>query len=105
MPKDGYAGSGPRRCAAAEDVYTRALAILDPGPSRETPVVTESMNNLTELHRVQGRYALAEPLYRRSLSIREQALGPEHPSVATSLNNLAAFYHVQGRHALQNPRC
>jgi hypothetical protein len=67
-------------------------------------VVTESLNNLAELYRIQGRNALAESLYRRSLSIREQALGPEHPSVATSLNNLAAFYHVQARHALQNPR-
>jgi len=58
MPRDRYAGSGTRRCADAEAAYTRELAILDPGPGRETPVVTESLNNLAELHRVQGRYAL-----------------------------------------------
>ena len=78
---------------------TRALApaILDLGPGRETPVVTESLNNLAELYRIQGRYAEAEPLYRRSLAIRERTLGPEHSSVATSLNNLAEVYRGQGR--------
>jgi len=65
--------------------------------------VTESLNNLAELYRIQGRYPEAEPLYRRSLAIRERTLGPEHPSVATSLNNLAAFYHVQGRYAEAEP--
>ena len=44
----------------------------------------ESLNNLAELYRNQGRYAEAEPLYKRSLAIREKALGPDHPDVAHS---------------------
>ena len=97
MPKDGYAGSGTRRCADAEAAYTRELAILDPGPGRETPVVTESLNNLAELHRVKGRYALAEPLYGRTLVILEKSVGPQHQRVGITLNNLAEVYGAQGR--------
>jgi tetratricopeptide (TPR) repeat protein len=97
MPKDGYAGSGPHRCADAEAAYTRALAILDPGPGRETPVVTESLNNLAELYRIQGRNALAEPLYRRTLVILEKSVGPQHQRVGITLNNLAEVHGTQGR--------
>ncbi len=41
----------------------------------EHPDVAQSLNNLAELYRVQGRYAEAEPLYQRALAIREKALG------------------------------
>jgi tetratricopeptide (TPR) repeat protein len=60
-------------------------------------VVTESLNNLAELYRVQGRYAEAEPLYRRTLVILEKSVGPEHQRVGIALNNLAEVYRAQGR--------
>jgi tetratricopeptide (TPR) repeat protein len=59
--------------------------------------VADSINNLAELRRAQGRYAEAEPLYQRSLEIWERTLGPEHPSVAQGLENYAALLRAMGR--------
>ncbi len=53
--------------------------------------MAQSLNNLAELYRAQGRYAEAEPHYQRALAILEKVLGPEHPDVATSLENYAAL--------------
>jgi tetratricopeptide (TPR) repeat protein len=39
--------------------------------------VAESLNNLAELYRAQGRYTEAEPLYRRALAIQEAGFGSE----------------------------
>jgi len=73
--------------------------VLDP----EHPSVAESLNNLGEFYRFQGRYAEAEPLLGRSLAIWEEALGPEHPYVATNINNLALLYVGEGRYAEAEP--
>ncbi len=59
----------------------------------------QSLNNLAELYREQGKYAEAEPLYKRSLAIKEKALGPEHPHVATGLENYAALLRKTNREA------
>lgn len=47
------------------------------------------LNNLGELHRIQGDYLEAERLHLRALVLRKKAFGPEHRDVAQSLNNLA----------------
>jgi tetratricopeptide (TPR) repeat protein len=75
------------------------LAIREKALGRDHPDVAQSLNNLAEPYRNQGRYADAEPLYQRSLAIYEKALGRDHPEVPTSLNNLAALYRRQGRYA------
>jgi tetratricopeptide (TPR) repeat protein len=59
--------------------------------------VAQSLNNLAELYRAQGRYAEAEPLCRRALPTFEKALGVEHPNVATTLNNLAQLLQATNR--------
>jgi tetratricopeptide (TPR) repeat protein len=65
--------------------------------------MAQSLNNLAELYRTQGRYGEAEPLYERSLWIFEKILGPDHTDVGNSLNNLAALYDSQGRYAEAEP--
>ncbi|MEA5503662.1 CHAT domain-containing tetratricopeptide repeat protein [Halotia wernerae UHCC 0503] len=62
----------------------------------ECSVYCDSLNNLAELYRIQGRYSDAKLLYLQALNIRKEVLGSEHPDVAQSLNNLAALYHAQG---------
>ena len=59
--------------------------------------MAESLNNLAELYRTQGKYAEAEPLYKRSLAILEKVLGPNHPDVAKSLEIYAALLQETGR--------
>jgi tetratricopeptide (TPR) repeat protein len=51
------------------------LAIREKVLGPEHPDVAQSLNNLGELYRIQGRYAEAEPLLKRALAIRERVLG------------------------------
>jgi tetratricopeptide (TPR) repeat protein len=62
------------------------------------PDVANSLNNLAELYRSQGRYEEAEPLYLQALELGQRLLGENHPDVATSLNNLALLYNTQGKY-------
>ncbi len=59
--------------------------------------MAQSLNDLAELYRVEGRYAEAEPLYQRSLAIWKKRLGSAHPNVAQSLENYAGLLRVTGR--------
>lgn len=60
------------------------------------PVVADSLNNLAELYRIQGRYLEAEPLYQQVLEMRISLWGEEHLDIAESLNNLGSFYFDKG---------
>jgi tetratricopeptide (TPR) repeat protein len=62
----------------------------------EHSIFADSLNNLAELYRMQGRYSEAEPLYQEVLKTRIRLWGEEHLDVAQSLNNLGAFYFNQG---------
>ncbi len=59
--------------------------------------MANSLNNLAELYREQGKYAQAEPLYQRALAIVEKALGPDRPDVAQALENYADLLSRMGR--------
>ena len=59
--------------------------------------MAQSLNNLAEIYRVQGKYAQAEPLYKRSLKILEKALGKDHPHVANVCENMANRYRQIGK--------
>jgi CHAT domain-containing protein/Tfp pilus assembly protein PilF len=79
------------------------LAIREKALGPNHPDVAQSLNNLAELYKDQGRYADAEPLFKRSLDIAEKASGPNHPEFAGSLDNLASLYIHQGRYADAEP--
>ncbi|HEY9735015.1 MAG TPA: tetratricopeptide repeat protein, partial [Trichocoleus sp.] len=56
-----------------------------------------SLNNLAELHSVQGHYRKAEKLYLQSLEMTKRTLGQDHPTYAVCLSNLAILYARQSR--------
>ena len=56
-----------------------------------------ALNNLANVHQLQGNYAEAEELYKRALAIRAKALGPNHPDVAQTQYNLALMYWKSGK--------
>src|SRR5258708_28848259 len=74
------------------------------GPSVPTnapyvhPDVGQSLNNLANVYRLQGKYSEAEALFNRALTIREKALGSSHPDVGQTLNNLGLLYRDQGKY-------
>ena len=76
--------------AEAEGLFERALAIREKALGASHPDVGQTLNNLANVYRDQGKYAEAEGLFKRALMIREQALGPNHPDVTATRHNLAA---------------
>ncbi len=73
----------------AEQLYERALAILEKSLGKDHPDVAQSLNNLAELYRAQGRFDEAEPMYERALAICKKTLGDKHPNTITISQNLA----------------
>lgn len=57
----------------------------------------QSMTNLADLYRVQGRFYEAEPLYRRALGLKESVYGSDSPSLLPALRKLAGYYRQQSR--------
>ena len=80
------------RFEEAETLLRAAAAALERLAPRPLDLLADTLGDLAENLRAQGRYAEAEPLFTRAL-----ALGPADPS--TLLNNLAGFYRDQNRYA------
>jgi tetratricopeptide (TPR) repeat protein len=62
------------------------------------PDVGQTLTNLANVFRDQGKYGETEELYKRALSIIENAKGANHRDVAWTLTNLALLYWRQGRY-------
>jgi tetratricopeptide (TPR) repeat protein len=60
--------------------------------------VGQTLTNLANVFRDQGKYGEAEGLLERALSITENAKGANHPDVAWTLTNLANVYRDQGKY-------
>jgi tetratricopeptide (TPR) repeat protein len=89
--------------ARPEDAVAAMLAAQRVLIGPDHPDVAQSLNDLANLYRAQGRYVEAEWPHTRTLAIREKALGPDHPEVPESLDHLAAVYRDQGRHQEAEP--
>lgn len=92
-----------KRYPDALSVSEDALKVAEDTFGPDHPKVAISLNNIAELHIINGSYAEIEPLYKRALEISEKALGPDNPDVAISLNNLAELYYNQGRYEEAEP--
>lgn len=62
-----------------------------------------TLNNLSEVYRVQSKYAEAEPIIKRVLEIDEKSLGVDHSNIAASLSNLADNYIAQEKYSQAEP--
>lgn len=70
--------------AQADELYRRALAILEEHRSQDHPETAQTLHGLALLRQRQGRLDEALSLVERVLQIREQALGAAHSkTVAT----------------------
>ena len=56
------------------------------------PDLEQSLYNIGNVYRAQGRYTEAISLFKRALGIREKALGKDHPSLTIILEILAEVY-------------
>ncbi len=67
------------------------------------PQLANSLNNLANVQRTQGKFEEAESNYKRAVIILENSVGPRHPALATVLNNLAVLYRKQGKYSEAEP--
>jgi tetratricopeptide (TPR) repeat protein len=65
--------------------------------------LAQSLRNLADVYKTQGKYADAEALCKRYLAILEKVLGPELPEVAGGLNDLSGLYYAEGKYAAAEP--
>jgi tetratricopeptide (TPR) repeat protein len=101
------------RWAEAEPLYNRALAIFeelfgdslrDGKAERPNGNFAACLNNLAELHNLQGRWSIAEEFHERALAMYEELFGDRpNNDLASSLNNLAGLYENRGRWAEAEP--
>lgn len=77
--------------------FESALNLAEVRYGSDDPRIAIELNNLAEVHRLQGSLEQAESLYLRAIALDEQALAPDSPELATSLNNLALVYRAQDR--------
>ncbi|MGD1906671.1 MAG: CHAT domain-containing protein [Leptolyngbyaceae cyanobacterium] len=91
------------RYAEAIDLAEAALQIREANLGPVHIKVAQSLNDLAELHRLQGNFDVGLAMAQRALDIYETLFGPEHPDVAILLNNLALIYDEQGNYAAAEP--
>ena len=96
-----YSGMG--RDDEAEQLYKRALAVMEKTGAIDSADMAPELTNLAAIYERQSRYAEAEPLFKRALALREKARPPGHPDIGQSLNNPATLYEKQDRHGDSEP--
>ncbi|HEU5378316.1 MAG TPA: tetratricopeptide repeat protein [Ktedonobacteraceae bacterium] len=78
--------------------HQQACSIREQMLAPDPLALSESLNALALLFRVQNDYQQAEELHRRALAIREKVVGLEHPTTAESFNNLGVLYRSQQKY-------
>ena len=62
------------------------------------PATLQTMNNLANTYKMEGKYMDAELLYIDCLEKMKSALGSNHPDTLQTMNNLANNYSRQDNH-------
>jgi len=83
--------------AHSEAALRECVATLEKARPHATRELSNALDQLGTLLRIERRYGPALPLLERGLALRVQALGPEHPLVAESLNHLGTLWYGRGR--------
>ncbi len=91
----GIVAAGEGRYDEAERIFAIALAEAE-AAGVEDLRLGESLGDLAELRRLQGRADEAAPLLERTLRVLEPLLGRSHPGLTAPLNDLAEIYRMRG---------
>ena len=83
------------KCAEAEALFNRSLALRELTLGPEHPNLAYSLNGLGWLLTDQGRLTEAEAAHRRALDLIERQLGRDHVMLSDSLHGLGTVYARQ----------
>ncbi|MBP9090015.1 tetratricopeptide repeat protein [bacterium] len=82
----------------AEDLFRSAIAEAEKLDAKD-PKLANSLNNLANCLRNQGKYPEAEQNYKRALEVRQKVLGPLHTDLIGIYENYAKMLRAAGREA------
>ena len=85
------------RTQEAEELFRRALAILEDKLGVDHPGVANTLNILGLYAFESGKMEEAEKSYRRALAVQQDNLGIDHADVADTLDNLGVCAHESGK--------
>ncbi len=88
-----------KRYEKAEQLYARALAIVEKAEGPDHPQTAMILNNLAGANLYLGKKELARQQYGRVLAIAEKAFGKDDPAVASFLESMAKVYRNTGLNA------
>jgi hypothetical protein len=80
-------------------MFMRALRGFEKARGAEHTSTLETIHNLGNLYKSQGKMAEAEEMYLRALRGKEKVWGSEHTSTLDTVNNLGLLYKDQGKMA------
>jgi tetratricopeptide (TPR) repeat protein len=80
----------------AEKMYERALRGYEEALGPDHTSTLDTVNDLGNLYKSQGKLDVAEKMYERALRGFEKALGLDHTSTLETVNNLGRLYKDQG---------
>lgn len=85
----------------AETLFRSAVTEAESFDAKD-PKLANSLNNLANCLRNQGKYPEAEQHYKRALEVRQKALGPLHADLVGIYENYAKMLRAAGREAEAN---
>ena len=95
--KKGVSAFRESHYAEAEKHFAQALELAEMSSLNDRRLYS-NLTQLTEIYRVQSKFAEAERVLKRLLTMDEKKFGPKHLNVALRLNNLAGNYRVRGKY-------
>ena len=91
------------RSAEAEELFRRALAILERSGHGDGPRAAGILVNAALLYCREKKYAESERLYRKGIALLERDPGPGHPATAAAWNNFGQLLLAERKPALAIP--
>lgn len=82
----------------AENQFKLALQEAEAAGAND-PRIPQSLNNLANCYRQQGKFADAEPVYQRAIDIKSRLSGPVSPDLVPILENYAKMLRAANRPA------
>jgi len=78
-------------------MYQRVLQGFEKAWGPDHTSTLDTINNLGNLYKNQGKLVEAEQMYQRALQGFEKVWGPDHTSTLNTVNNLGLLYTNQGK--------
>jgi CHAT domain-containing protein/tetratricopeptide (TPR) repeat protein len=103
MEAEGIALVAARKCAQAQPLFEKALAIYRRVLMDDAPDTAVGYHSIAHTLNEQQKYAAAQAPYEKALAISRRLFTDDHPQTAESYRSLAINLNAQGKYAEAQP--